>query len=254
MHNDLEHKDGSTDGSVWDSIGFYLKDKAYFLNLYKRSHKLSAAIFLVSNSIEDDETLKSKIKELCVKMLSLVISLKDLSSYIEVQKTLSEIENSSLEVLSLLDIASISGSISVMNADIIKNEFKVLLKGLNDFRESSNLKGKEILGGILLNTKTEDNSSFKEITLNSIPQELYIKDNNITKELGVNNKRHNRKDTRKSLVYDFILKHKDCSIKDIVPNIKGCSEKTIQREIMDLIKENKVIKTGERRWSKYRAL
>ena len=40
-------------------------------------------------------------------------------------------------------------------------------------------------------------------------------------------------------------------IKDLTPVIKGCSEKTIQRELATLVDKGIVNKEGERRWSVY---
>ena len=72
----------------------------------------------------------------------------------------------------------------------------------------------------------------------------------IKKEQG-NGNGSKRKDMRKMTILNFIKGHNNTSIKDIVPNIVGCSEKTVQRELLELINEGKILKTGERRWSRY---
>ncbi|MEK7062719.1 MAG: DeoR family transcriptional regulator, partial [Patescibacteria group bacterium] len=41
------------------------------------------------------------------------------------------------------------------------------------------------------------------------------------------------------------------NIKDISKLIKGCSEKTIQRKLISLVKNGILKKEGERRWSRY---
>jgi len=56
---------------------------------------------------------------------------------------------------------------------------------------------------------------------------------------------------RMSLILNFIQKSKRASIKDIAAVVKGCSEKTIQRELGALIEQGLVRKEGERRWSVY---
>lgn len=56
---------------------------------------------------------------------------------------------------------------------------------------------------------------------------------------------------RMSLILDYISKHKGASIKDIASTIKGCSEKTVQRELNELINQGLVRRVGERRWSTY---
>lgn len=56
---------------------------------------------------------------------------------------------------------------------------------------------------------------------------------------------------RMSLILDLVRKNKRLSIKDISKVIRGCSEKTIQRELASLIGQGLVRKEGERRWSVY---
>jgi hypothetical protein len=56
---------------------------------------------------------------------------------------------------------------------------------------------------------------------------------------------------RASLILDFVLKNNGVSIKDIAEVIKGCSEKTIQRELGVLIRQGLIKRRGERRWSVY---
>jgi DeoR-like protein with HTH domain len=56
---------------------------------------------------------------------------------------------------------------------------------------------------------------------------------------------------RTERILEFIRKQKSVSIKDIAATIKGCSEKTIQRELNGLIQAGLVRRVGERRWSHY---
>ena len=56
---------------------------------------------------------------------------------------------------------------------------------------------------------------------------------------------------RMSLILELVRKKKSLSIKEIAAVIKGCSEKTIQRELALLIGQGLVRKVGERRWSLY---
>ena len=60
-------------------------------------------------------------------------------------------------------------------------------------------------------------------------------------------------DNRSELILSLFRNNKDVglSIKDISNNIKDCSEKTIQRELSNLVVKNVLLKEGERRWSRY---
>ena len=57
--------------------------------------------------------------------------------------------------------------------------------------------------------------------------------------------------SRRDRILDIIIEKGEVAIKDISDIITDCSEKTIQRELNDMIKDEKISKTGERRWSRY---
>lgn len=61
----------------------------------------------------------------------------------------------------------------------------------------------------------------------------------------------NRKQTRREQIVALFVKGVDVSIKDVANRIKGCSEKTIQRELNALVLDNIIERIGEKRWSRY---
>jgi len=56
---------------------------------------------------------------------------------------------------------------------------------------------------------------------------------------------------RMSLILEFVKKNKGVSIKEIAGVVRGCSEKTIQRELATLVRQGLIERRGERRWSLY---
>lgn len=60
-----------------------------------------------------------------------------------------------------------------------------------------------------------------------------------------------RKQSRRDQIVALFVKGVDVSIKDIAARIKGCSEKTIQRELNALVYDNVIERIGEKRWSRY---
>lgn len=60
-----------------------------------------------------------------------------------------------------------------------------------------------------------------------------------------------RKNGRREQILALFVKGVDVSIKDIATRIKGCSEKTIQRELNALLYDNVIERIGEKRWSRY---
>lgn len=60
-----------------------------------------------------------------------------------------------------------------------------------------------------------------------------------------------RKHSRREQILTLFVKGVDVSIKDIASRIRGCSEKTIQRELNSLLYDNVIERIGEKRWSRY---
>jgi Fic family protein len=60
-----------------------------------------------------------------------------------------------------------------------------------------------------------------------------------------------RKENRRDQILNIFIKDKEYSIKDIGKKVPGCSEKTVSRELENLVKENKLNRKGERRWARY---
>jgi len=60
-----------------------------------------------------------------------------------------------------------------------------------------------------------------------------------------------KKLSRREQILALFVHGVDVSIKDIAARIKGCSEKTIQRELNALLYDNVIERIGEKRWSRY---
>jgi hypothetical protein len=229
-----------------------------FVNIYNKSYRLAAAVFMISNIMDQNEELRTKIKILSLELVSMSVNLKD-TSFDYAKKLTENIEKNSLELMSMLDIASIAGLISKMNADILKEEFQSFILELRKFTEKFEDQKNLSVRGIFEQVQDLNNDNGLEKTNSA----YNVKDNLLygggVKNMQTNGREngegkgngHKRKDLRKNTILEFIKGHNNVSIKDIVPNITGCSEKTVQRELISLINEGKIKKIGERRWSKY---
>lgn len=233
--------------------------KTDFKDIYDKSYRLAAAVFMVSNVMSQDEELKTKIRKLSLELVSLSVNLKD-TDFSQTKKIISDIERNSLELMSMLDIASVSGLISKMNGDIIKQEFRIFMSELErfteKFEENKNISVKSVFA-----ERASQSAIGIEAPLGNNLAENVSKPNSPAKvwqkSAPSNGNHHNglkRKDLRRNTILEFIKNHNNVSIKDIVPHINGCSEKTVQRELITLINEGKIKKMGERRWSKYSIL
>jgi predicted HTH transcriptional regulator len=152
-------------------------------------------------------------------------------------------------------MAAIAGLVSPMNGSIIKEEFEAFMLELNKFTQNFETNKNFSVKSIFTSSDLVSlNNSNHQLDGFSKPEFLSIESKSVksvTESVVKNGGGLKRKDQRKNTILSFIKGHNNSSIKDIVPNIIGCSEKTIQRELIELIKEGKIKKTGERRWSKY---
>ena len=60
-----------------------------------------------------------------------------------------------------------------------------------------------------------------------------------------------KKNTRQEAILSIIKNKKEVMIKDISSQVKGYSDKTIQRDVLGMVKDGILIKSGEKRWSRY---
>lgn len=72
-----------------------------------------------------------------------------------------------------------------------------------------------------------------------------------TNQTDITLKGNETKSARKENILKILRQKKDASISDIDSLFKDCSTKTIQRDLVELIDEGRVVKTGSRRWSLY---
>ncbi len=192
-----------------------------------KSERLASALYLVTSFFDDKEPLKWRLRALSTDLVS--ESIKDKS-------------NTTMEILSLFSVAKTAGVVSEMNYDILVRE-------LSRFKQ-------EVEKPLALAFPHE--TALDEKALPQTQQKAkYIEDNVavkktdeklVLKEFGAVSV---KKNTRQSIIISVLKRKKEIMIKDISPMISGCSEKTIQRELLAMVQAGILRKIGEKRWSRY---
>ncbi len=225
-------------------------NQSYFDFLSSKSKKLVTVLYMVTNLFPEQEPLKWDIRKNGVSFLSETTSLSTVYGTDREQKIQSVISISK-NLIALGEIAHYTGMISEMNFSVLRREFEIFLQDINQGQLQ----------------KTEQNSvsipsgffSIARPQISSLPQtnkeassgykgQKSIKDSlkDITKA-GIS------KNERKELILKILKTRgkESLSVKDFSEIIKDCSEKTIQRELQDLVLGSVLNKQGERRWSRY---
>lgn len=285
----------------------------YNLLIAKKTEKIVTAVYLVTQFLKDNESLKEDLRRGSNELLKFLNSL----AYTE-NKDVFLIYKNSLDIISLLisylTIAKDTNLISRMNSEIVIEALRVLenLLAKKQFyltRENLFINEENILNDLLnerIDSPIKYNTSFDALTernanvnrfsntrndnfQNKNSQEeieksikdkiykrqnenIFIKDKTIKKYESLKSlikditsntknksetkskkepKNKERKNTRREQILSLFTHGVEVSINDISKKIIGCSVKTIQRELNELVLENKIERIGDKRWSKY---
>lgn len=239
----------------------------------KKTEKLVTALYLVSDCMDTDDALKTKIRLLGVELLSDIYKYTSLSPSEKSSFVATPISHV-YELLSFIEIAKTIGFVSEMNASILNHEFTKLAV---DLRESVNKdrhfsftlddKMFEVEEGIpnpfaenmknqLSSLRTENNMSVKNFAHKNVLNGVAYGHQKIDyRESAKKTIPHLQgpaaREDRVKRIMSLIKDKKDVSIKDISVFLPDYSEKTIQRELNALFDQGQIKKTGIKRWSRY---
>lgn len=213
-----------------------------FIFICKKTEKLASAVYLVTNLLSDNEPMKWSLRRKVSELLSFTITYKDIRQS-ELPNFSHNVKTRVSEIVSLLEVSVLAGLVSKMNFSIIKDEFNNLLELFNNTSKT------DYSNELIPKTFFDNTGDYNGLQLNSFRPRLEvvgIKDSNVIKDTSVF-----KNNNRQGIILSLLKKKKDLTIKDISLVIKDVSEKTIQRELISLIEAGVLVKTGERRWSKY---
>jgi hypothetical protein len=232
---------------------------------YNKTNKLITALYMVTDTMEKEEPMRLKLRTLGIEILS----------DINLSKTVFDIEKITA-ILSFLNIASDIRMISEMNCNILRKEFTELKESIQQFTIQNNLWFEEFLtksplldeegagGG---NSKFVKHPMFdKKMSFNKgHPTRIGVQKGSTLMDalnkVGGGNDFGILKSKRREEIIAIIKNKKNtsgidgASITDIKNGAKGtlvsCGEKTLQRELISMVKDNVLKKTGAKRWSLY---
>jgi len=223
-----------------------------FVFQYKKTEKILAALYLVTNFLSSDEPLRWQLREIGLSILSNVMSLKDA---LPSQKDFlcNAIKTAVFEMISLLEIAHFAGFISKMNFEILKKELIFLLDSISNTKnslESFILPNDFFTDGDVSMPQALISKNIKD-KKNITPKAIDFKGQTTQKTTKQYGRVEVKKSTRQEAILDILKKKKEIMVKDVSAVISDCSEKTLQRELLAMVAQGILKKEGERRWSKY---
>jgi hypothetical protein len=230
-------------------------------DFYDHAQKIVTALYLLTDLFEDREPIKWSLRSKVLETMSytgvLSHSVGPALMDIDGGKILEQVS----EIKSLLNIGVLSGIVSPMNHDILSRELSVFQE--NAVRHIHLMNGNQSLYTESLFSRFDWTSAPKAP---HIPQGHFKKTQNTSKGQKNVSKRDDKKvlynkpqketqgtatNERKEKILKLVQEKGSVMIKDISPVFDGFSEKTIQRDLLDLVSQGLLQKSGERRWTTY---
>lgn len=218
----------------------------YYSSIYKKTEKIVCAVFLIT----DIEKGSRDIEDICRDTRS--VSKSALFEIIELISTehpasFGEIAQKTRTLMSLRSLLYVLVSIHVVRAELVEvlvREIDMVMQNIFAFsRERSQRSGA---------TETEPPYASHDKVQKVVRSTTYRAPTAVS--TASEQRRLHVPGGRRQQILGIIRTKGVVSIKDISDSVTDCSEKTIQRELIDMIKDNLITKVGERRWSKYSLL
>lgn len=211
---------------------------------YRRAERIAAAIHLITNHISPDEPVRAEARSTVIDLLSLVLQLRDEMRGHESQG-IRNVGGLVRKLISFVRILSVSGRVSLQNADVLisaLDELGVFLGSSQrtGLSESVPLSREDFALGTT-HVPVSDTAKKKRV-----PR---VKDR--AAQSGTVPEKVPPMHGRAEEIIGVLGSHGQLGIKDIAANLPEYSEKMIQRELKSLVEGGRVKKMGAKRWSTY---
>ncbi len=244
----------------------------FSLFIYKKSLRINEAVYLVTSHILDKETIKFNARDVSVKLSSLSIKLNHINEDKEKVVLYESFLNTVVELMTLLEVLFISGFIKDSNFNLINRELVSVYEDIKD-KLSNGIQGSSVsIDQSFFNISIDKDRGIKDkLNQSNIVKDKDIKDikntfNNIdiSEDYEYNKGSFDKgqkdivsvsnlieKTDRKEKILSFFADNKKLTIKDVAILLPEYGDKTIQRELLKMVKNGDLIKEGEKRWTVY---
>jgi hypothetical protein len=211
----------------------------YFKYIFKKTEKIACAVFYILRhdpQSDPEKDLRNDLKESAKDLLSGALMTLRATERNKAQKT-DELKFKVIELESMLRVGHAAGVLTGETLAVFINETDSVVRSLRHY-------------SVHEGTSTQTASS-RKIALRSNTRQVSRGSQGVGRE-GISTSEPTL--PRKDRILAVLKDKGEASIKDIIEVVTDYSEKTIQRDLISLIKDNLVVREGERRWSKYRLI
>lgn len=294
MQNQEHVGDVKKDIQLYQVVSNFIKDKDG-VNVYRRAEKICKAYFLLTQHIQENNSIKQKLRNLALDMSSKTLDL--VVTFNKTEELARGVVTHAMALVSVSDIAVTARFISEANYSLVVHQVQIFINEVETYWKTSSHNNQvmpvhlfdvesldasykndmSFMAQGISNTATGEIQVLKKEKTHSLSGSINPSINSSSRPMNnptIGNKavrdfeqkktlsnpvareskseaKTEEKSERQTLILSTISVKGESSIKDLTDVIKGCSEKTIQRELIALVDSGSLLKTGERRWSRY---
>lgn len=232
----------------------------YIAYLCDRVEKVTNAVYKVTELLPDREPLKWEIREKAVSVFSSLISSSS-KTFLEKNNSLEEAEELIKQLVVLFTLFVNENSVSGMNFKILKQEYSAINELISKERSSRDFykmfwgepKSPQLSKGHPNGQDLEKLSDKNPIGQQPKTERPAVKEKrkHIASTINTPNKSLSQADKRKEKIFQIIKDKKQVTVGDVSAVFNECSEKTIQRDLLEMVKRGILTKQGDKRWRTY---
>ena len=218
-----------------------IEDANYFKYIFKKTEKISCAVFYILRSEQElyktDKVVQDVEDSARMVLNTSIASLACTDATLS--EKVSELRFALIALESKLRVAQAARYIGNELIGVFIHEIDSVYRSMKKYTERS-----------MRNPLSEEEEAFEFVREKKVARPREVREVSDIRRVEIEASRPVR--TRRERVIEVLRDNPDATIKDIVGVVSDCSEKTIQRELISMIKDNLVVREGERRWSKYK--
>ena len=224
------------------TVGAILDDVEYYKYIFKKTEKMACAVFYILRS-----DVSNGQRDIVVTDLEMASQTLLATSLVSLRSTGRDIEHRALDLKyaliafeSSLRIANASRFLGTELLEVFVHEIDSVQRSLRKYIEPATINP-------LIHRESPDTSPRERKSVRVKPELQSGGQELVQTSGGVS-----LTQSRREKVLNVLRDKGEATIKDIMETVTDCSEKTVQRELISLIKDSIVSREGERRWSKYK--
>ena len=212
-----------------------LQEADYYKYIFKKTEKICLAVFYIlrtDSDIEHKDSVVSDLEDASRTLLDTALVSLD-TPKTSLDTVMRELRFALVALESYLRIAHVSRYLSAQHLEVFLREIVSLQRGLRTYSDRGSVNPFD----------AGDVEPVRERKVVRTTTGVFTRPVPTQAVLGTR--------SRKDRIVDVLKDKGSATIKDITDVVTDCSEKTVQRELITLIKDDIVHREGERRWSKY---